>query len=86
VVKSFGNIKGLITFEDLKHKEKVSTIDEKQYKTGTVLKAYVLFKKADKGLALTLSKKKAKADDDEDEPGHHQTIESSFMPNDLELE
>jgi thiol-disulfide isomerase/thioredoxin len=86
VVKSFGNIKGLITYEDIKAKENVSTVDEKQYKAGTVLKAYVLFKKADKGLALTMSKKKAKATGDDVSKDHYKTLENNFLPNEEEME
>jgi ribosomal protein S1 len=59
VVKSFGNIKGLLTFEDVKSKLG-DGYDVSQFKPGSILKTYVLFKKRDRGLALTLSKKKAK--------------------------
>ena len=59
VVKSFGNIKGLLTFEDVKSKL-TDGYDASQFKPGSILKTYVLFKKRDRGLALTLSKKKAK--------------------------
>jgi hypothetical protein len=59
VVRSFGNIKGLLTFEDVKSKL-TDGYDASQFKAGSVVKTYVLFKKRDRGLALTLSKKKAK--------------------------
>lgn len=49
VVKTFGGIKGLLTFEDA----------GEDLKMGQVVKTYVLFKKKDKGVALTVSKKKA---------------------------
>jgi ribosomal protein S1 len=55
VLRSFGNIKGLLTFEDIKQKD-----ESLSYKIGSIVKGYVLFKKKDKGLAITLSKKKAK--------------------------
>ena len=60
VVKSFGALKGLLTYEDVKSKL-TEEYDVSQFKAGSILKAYVLFKKRDKGLALTLSKTKAKA-------------------------
>ena len=87
VIKSFGNIKGLITYEDIKQKEKQTTFDASQYKVGTVLKAYCLFKKADKGIALTLSKKKAAKDgEDGAKSGKHETIETHYLPNEEEME
>ncbi len=60
VVRFFGGLKGLLTFEDIKQKYSGS-FDAKEFKVGKIVKAYVLFKKKDKGIALTLSKKKAKA-------------------------
>jgi hypothetical protein len=48
------------------------------------VKAYVLFKKKDKGVALTLSKKKAKVE--EVDQGSAETIEGAYMPNDEELD
>jgi len=62
VMTSFGNVKGLLTYEDVKAKL-TEGYDESQFKVGNIVKAYVLFKKKDKGVALTLSKKKAKASD-----------------------
>jgi ribosomal protein S1 len=56
VIKSFGGIKALLTFADIK--DNGSQI--KDLKTGSVVKAYVLFRKKDKGMALTLDKAKAK--------------------------
>jgi ribosomal protein S1 len=86
IVKTFGNIKGLLTYEDIKQKEK--NVDMTAYKPGTVIKAYVLFKKKDKGVALTLSKKKAKAESDKNKIDEttHQTIESHFLPTDEVVE
>jgi len=87
IVKTFGGIKGLLTFEDIKQKDK--NYDEANYKVGTVIKAYCLFKKKDKGLALTLSKKKAKAEEEEAaaaKEGGHETIESAYLPSEHALE
>lgn len=56
VVKSFGNIKGLLTFADIKT-QKLAT---GPYKEGQILKTYCLFNKKNSGLALTLDKKKCK--------------------------
>ena len=64
VVASFGSIKGMINFEDVEEKLG-KNYDKSMFKTGSIIKAYVLFKKKDKGCALTLSKKKAKADREE---------------------
>lgn len=54
-MKSFGGIKGLLTFADIKAHGKT-----KEFKQGGMVKAYVLFRKKDKGMALTLDKAKAK--------------------------
>ena len=84
VVKTFGDIKGLVTFEDIKQKDK--NFDENQYKIGTVLKAYCLFKKKDKGLALTLSKKKVKDTQSSVKEGELESIENTFLPSEHALE
>jgi ribosomal protein S1 len=57
VVRSFGGVKGLLTFEDVKKSSKVRLTDIKE---GSVVKAYVLFHKRDAGVALTLNKKQVK--------------------------
>lgn len=59
IIKSFGGIKGLLTFQDIKAQSK-SNKKEVSYKFGSIVKAYVLFKKKDQGMALTLDKAKAK--------------------------
>lgn len=56
VVRSFGGIKGLLTFADIK----ANGSQIKDLKVGSIVKAYVLFRKKDKGMALTLDKAKAK--------------------------
>ena len=85
VVRSFGNIKGLLNFDDVE--EKLGKSYEKSgFKVGSIVKAYVLFKKKDKGVALTMSKKKAKADREENQDDSAQTIETAFLPNDEDLE
>ena len=61
MLTTFGNIKGLLTFDDIKSKLS-ENYDQSDFKIGSVVKAYVLFKKKDKGVALTLSKKKAKVE------------------------
>lgn len=55
IIKSFGEVKGLLTFADLKENSKGVEV-----KIGSTVKAYVLFNKKNKGVALTLSKKKVK--------------------------
>ena len=83
VIRSFGGLKGMLNFADVE--EKLGKAYEKaSFKTGSIVKAYVLFKKKDKGVALTMSKKKAKAEDED--TGSAETIESAFMPNDEQLE
>ena len=59
IVKSFGGLKGLLKHDDVKEHgvKKLKTAD---LKTGSAIKAYVLFIKRGSGIALTLSKKKAK--------------------------
>lgn len=57
VIKSFGGVKGLLTHADIKANGKTG---KKEYKIGSIAKGYVLFKKKDKGMALTLDKAKAK--------------------------
>lgn len=57
IVKSFGGIKGLLTFADIKQNGKQAS---KDLKVGSIVKAYVLFRKKDKGMALTQDKAKAK--------------------------
>lgn len=55
IVRSFGGIKGLLTFADMKQNG-----EKKDLKVGSIVKAYVLFRKKDKGMALTQDKVKAK--------------------------
>jgi ribosomal protein S1 len=54
VVKSFGSIKGLLTFADIKGE------NAGPYKVGQIVKTYCLFNKKNSGLALTVNKKKCK--------------------------
>lgn len=55
IIRSFGGIKALLTFADIKQHGK-----QKELKVGSIVKAYVLFRKKDKGMALTQDKVKAK--------------------------
>jgi hypothetical protein len=80
-VRSFGGIKGLLTFEDIKSK-KGDDYDKSEFKTGCVIKCYCLFKKKDQGLALTLSKKKAKAEDNVKE----KSTQNIVLPTEQEIE
>lgn len=57
-------MKGLLTFADLK--ENQSKKEKNDLKTGSIVKAYVLFNKKGSGLALTLDKKKARKQKEED--------------------
>ena len=57
VVRSFGGVKGLLTFDDIKKSSKVRITELKE---GSMIKAFVLFNKNDSGVALTLDKKKTK--------------------------
>ena len=55
ITNSFGNLKGLLTFADIEQKKLLDKkFQETNFKIGTILKAYCLFKKADQGVALTL--------------------------------
>jgi ribosomal protein S1 len=56
IIRSFGGIKALLTFAEIK----ANGASQKELKAGSVVKAYVLFRKKDKGMALTLDKAKAK--------------------------
>jgi ribosomal protein S1 len=81
VVKSFGSLKGLLTYEDVKAKL-TDGYDTAQFKAGSIVKAYVMFKKRDQGLALTLSKKKAKTaseGENNDDEGLS-TIQGKYFP------
>ena len=55
------------------------------------MKAYVLFKKKDKGMALTLSKKKTKVDEKDQVGGAEgqgqgrKTIETGFLPSEEQV-
>jgi hypothetical protein len=55
VIRTFGGVKCLLTFLEIKAHKK-----GKEFKVGGLVKGYVLFKKKDQGLALTLDKAKAK--------------------------
>jgi len=55
IVKSFGEVKGMLNFTDVKEKKG-------DVKVGSSVKCYVLFNKKGSGLALTLDKKKARAE------------------------
>lgn len=57
IIRSFGGIKALLTFADIKQHGKQGA---KELKVGSIVKAYVLFRKKDKGMALTQDKVKAK--------------------------
>jgi len=90
VVKSFGNLKGLLTFEDVQSKLS-KNYDTSAFKPGSIVKAYVLFKKKDKGVALTLSKKKAKADNTEEDESKNtgyggKTLDSGHLPTEEQVE
>lgn len=89
VVKSFGNLKGLLTYEDVKAKL-TEAYDASQFKAGSIVKAYVLFKKRDSGLALTLSKKKAKAAAEgagaQETEGGAGTLEGKYLPTEDQVE
>ncbi len=58
IVKSFGEVKGLLNFADVK--ENHTKTEKGEIKVGSYVKTYVLFNKKGSGLALTLDKKKAK--------------------------
>ena len=63
--------------------------DENAYKVGNILKSYVLFKKKDKGVALTMSKKKARAeikDDGKTDEASSKSMDNSFLPTEEQLE
>jgi predicted RNA-binding protein with RPS1 domain len=80
IVKSFGEVKGLLTFADIK--ENASKKDKYELKTGSIVKAYVLFNKKGSGLALTLDKKKARKT--EEVGATDQRTLSQFLPTDEE--
>lgn len=74
IIKSFGEVKGLLTFAENKQKADL--------KVGSFVKTYVLFNKKGKGLALTLDKKKARENKDQ-----HAVVKSlaEYLPTDEEL-
>lgn len=57
IFKTFGDIKALLTFADIK--ENHTKKEKGEIKPGSFVKSYVLFNKKGSGLALTLDKKKA---------------------------
>lgn len=59
LVKTFNNIKGLLTFAEYKS----SGDGDKELLPGAVVKSYVMWNKKKAGLALTLNKKKARKAD-----------------------
>jgi hypothetical protein len=73
VVKSFGNIKGLLTLVDIEKNKQIGN-----FKIGSMVKAWVLFNKKKSGLALTLDKKRAKKSNDKVDV--KETFES-YLPN-----
>ena len=80
VVKTFAGLKGLLKHDDVKEHgvKKLKTAD---LKAGTALKAYVLFVKKGKGIALTLSKKKAKKNMEEDEAATDESLTGKYLPS-----
>ena len=58
ILKGFGGVKGLLKFTETEAELKKS--EQSELKVGSLITAYCLFKKKDKGIALTLNKKKAK--------------------------
>ena len=54
IVKSFGEVKGLLSFADVKQNQPKKA----EFKIGSCVKTYVLFNKKGKGLALTLDSNK----------------------------
>ena len=97
IVRTFGSLKGLLTFEDIKKRaeEKAEKKSKKEgadrsmeFKVGSIVKAYCLFKKAGKGAALTLSKKTAaKASEDvEMKGGANSKSLEAMLPTDLDIE
>ena len=79
VVKTFAGLKGLLKHDDVKEHgvKKLKTAD---LKAGTALKAYVLFVKKGKGIALTLSKKKAKKNVEDDE-AKDESLTGKYLPS-----
>ena len=57
VIKTFGGLKGLLTFADVKAN---SALIKGELKSGSIVKAFVLFVKKGSGMALTLNKKTAR--------------------------
>jgi hypothetical protein len=84
IIRSFGGIKALLTFKDIKEHGKAST---KDLKSGSIVKAYVLFRKKDKGMALTLDKAKAKELRQEESKGKGTVAENGdSAPTKMNLE
>lgn len=79
IVKSFGDVKGLLTFADLK--ENQAKKDKGELKPGSFIKTYVLFNKKGSGLALTLDKKKARVVVDK---GNDKTLDE-YLPTEEEV-
>ena len=57
MIKTFGGLKGLLTFSDVKSN---SSLVKGELKSGSIVKAFVLFIKKGSGMALTLNKKTAR--------------------------
>ena len=76
LVKSFGGVKGLLTFKEISSKYS-------DLKEGSLVKTYVLWNKKNSGLALTTDRKKAKQKD-EGADSKDQTVFESFLPTESE--
>jgi cell fate (sporulation/competence/biofilm development) regulator YmcA (YheA/YmcA/DUF963 family) len=92
VIKTFGGVKGLLTHKEIKENGKAG---KKDYKFGSIVKGYVLFKKKDKGMAITLDKQKAKELRKEsqaktpvktDKASKFQSLEANFLPSQEECD
>lgn len=82
IVKSFGDVKGILTFADVK--ENQSKREKTELKAGQCVKTYVLFNKKGSGLALTLDKKKARVEN-QIKNENEKSFSELYLPNEEEF-
>lgn len=78
VVKSFGGVKGLLTFKE------INSSKNSDLKEGSLVKTYVLFNKKKSGLALTDSKKRARKNIAEADVSAPTDTFESYLPTEEE--
>ena len=82
VIRTFGGLKGLLTYADVKAN---SSLIKGELKSGSIVKSFVLFVKKGSGMALTLNKKSARKGQEEEDQAESKSILESYFPNSEQL-